>query len=40
MSSFRSRQRFPSSSTLLMVSAYVALVLFAVWGIIGFIASP
>ena len=36
----RSRQRFPASATLLAIGAYVALVLFVVWGIVGFTAAP
>jgi|GEM_PF-5164527 len=42
MSSFRPRprHRFPSSATLLTVGAYIVLVLFVAWGIVGFIAAP
>lgn len=41
MSSFRlsPRYRFPSSATLLTIGAFVALLLWLVWGIVGFIAA-
>lgn len=42
MSSFdrRPRHRFPPSATLLTIGASVALTLFVVWAIVGFIAVP
>jgi len=36
----RPRHWFPSSATLLTIAAYVALLLFVVWAIVGFIAAP
>lgn len=39
-SHLRPRHQFPSSATLLTIGAYVVLMLFVVWAIVGFIAAP